>query len=121
MNKKDNDNSGWERENNEVWVTADNCIQPSPYFLKWWQDVAVLQYGDASQWLSIAEELGFVIKIYKNGEFYYEPAGFDYDKVLVHNTLKLPEQSPIIRRIESGIDAHSKLIEMLFNEGKNDR
>ena len=38
--------SEWDSDDSPVWVVEDNMIKPSPYFLKWWQDVSTMRYGD---------------------------------------------------------------------------
>jgi hypothetical protein len=116
--------SKWELESGPVWVTIDNIIKPSDYFLKWWQDISIQRYGDDSHWLDIAAELGYLSKETnpKSGNAIYEPIGFDYNPELVRNTLGIPADLPIIRYRENGQSQYRRMLDMLFSTegGTND-
>ena len=111
--KKDN----WELGSNEVWVETEKTIQPSPYFLKWWQDLSIRRFGDNTHWLEIAFELGYVSKKIdtKSGEVTFDPIEFDYDIKLVRKTLEISDEQPIIRYAETGQDEYKRMINLLFN------
>ena len=116
--KKDN----WELGSNEVWVETEKAIQPSPYFLKWWQDLSIRRFGDNKHWLEIAFELGYVSKNIdtKSGDVTFDPIGFDYDIRLVRKTLGMSVDMPIIRYTETGQDEYKRVINLLFhNDGDN--
>jgi len=116
--KKDN----WELGSNEVWVETEKTIQPSPYFLKWWQDLSIRRFGDNTHWLEIAFELGYVSKKIdtKSGEVTFDTIEFDYDIQLVRKTLGMSVDMPIIRYTETGQDEYKRVINLLFNiDGDN--
>ena len=116
--KKDN----WELGSNEVWVETEKTIQPSPYFLKWWQDLSLKRFGDNTHWLEIAFELGYVSKKIdtKSGEVTFDTIEFDYDIQLVRKTLGMSVDMPIIRYTETGQDEYKRVINLLFNiDGDN--
>jgi hypothetical protein len=116
--KKDN----WELGSNEVWVETEKTIQPSPYFLKWWQDLSIRKFGDNTHWLEIAFELGYVSKKIdtKSGEVTFDTIEFDYDIQLVRKTLGMSVDMPIIRYTETGQDEYKRVINLLFNiDGDN--
>jgi len=122
MKKKKIDN--WELEPNEVWVITEKAIEPTVYFLKWWQDLSTQKYGDDSHWLDIAFEFGYVSKKTnpRSGVTIYEPIGFDYDPQQVHKTLGISPDMPIIRYKETGQAQYQRMLDKLFNNdgGKND-
>ena len=95
MKKKKENNC--EVEPNEVWVETEKTIEPSPYFLKWWQDASILKYGDASHWLDVGAEFGYMFKkIDQNTkEISYIPEGFDY-RLTYQKSLGIPDNMPII-------------------------
>ena len=112
----------WEPECDEVWVETDKTIEPSPYFLKWWQDLSFKKYGDNTNWLQVAVDLGYVSKQVdsKSGKMIFEPIGFDYDIQLVRKTLDMSSDMPIIRYAEIGQDEYKRMIDLLFhNDGDN--
>ena len=116
--KKDN----WELESNEIWVETEKTIQPSPYFLKWWQDLSIRRFGDNTHWLEIAFELGYVSKKIdtKTGEVTFDAIGFDYDVQQVRKTLEISDEQPIVRYVERGQDEYKRMINLLFNnDGDN--
>jgi hypothetical protein len=120
MKKKKKDN--FEVGPNEVWVETEKTIQPSPYFLKWWQDLSLKRFGDNTHWLKIAFELGYVSKKIdtKSGEVTFDPIEFEYDIQLVRRTLGISVDMPIIRYTETGEDEYKRVIDLLFhNDGDN--
>jgi hypothetical protein len=120
MKKKKENNC--EVEPNEVWVETEKTIEPSPYFLKWWQDLSVKRFGNNTHWLEIAFELGYVSKKIdsKTGEITFDPIGFDYDVQFVRKSLGISTDQPIVRYAEIGQDEYKHVIDLLFhNDGDN--
>ena len=114
----------WQTEPTPIWVTEGGIIKPTYYFLRWWQDISKRKYGTPDRWLDVAVELGYVRKDHNpiSGHLFYEPEGFDYDPVLVRNTLGISEAMPIIRYCETGQDAYHHMLNKLVNDdgGNND-
>jgi len=107
----------WQTEQDPVWITEESILRPSSFFLKWWQDVAELQYSDRERWIDIAVNLGYVAKLVDSasGRIYYEPVGFEYDRELIRNTLGIPEEMPLTYLEEGGQERYSHMWDVLLN------
>ena len=81
-----------------VWRKNELGLEPSAFFLKWWQDVSVLRFGDKEHCLEVAAELGYLWQYSESNsdEVQYDPMNFDYDPILYRKSLDIPDDMPII-------------------------
>lgn len=118
VKKRKRTTSNWEPEQDPVWILEEDILKPSLFFLRWWQRTAELKYDTRDRWLDIAVELGYVIRLIDSAsdQIYYEPIGFDYDPELVRNTLRIPEEMPIIYCKKSNRESYLHMWNALFSD-----
>jgi len=98
----------FELEPSAVWVEENNMLKPSPFFIRWWQQVAQQRFGDKERWLEVAQNLGYV---WWNGD----PIGFDYDPLTVRASLGIPEGMPLVSETENA-ESYQRLRSWLLSE-----
>ncbi len=97
-------------------------IEPSPFFLDWWQNVAEQRFRDRERWLDAAIQLGYVWRFREpnTGQIQHDPIGFDYDPVLYRNSLNIDENMPLVRRDDSRQDGYQQLWKSLISGDKGE-
>ena len=98
----------FEPEPSPVWIEEDGVLKPSPFFLRWWQQVAQRRFGDKERWLEVAQNLGYV---WWNGD----PIGFDYDPLVTRASLGIPKCMPLVSETQN-TDCYQRLRSWLLSE-----
>lgn len=101
----------FELEPSAVWVEENNMLKPSPFFIRWWQQVAQQRFGDKERWLEVAQNLGYV---WWNGD----PIGFDYDPLMARTSLGIPEGMPLMSETEN-TNSYKELMSWLLSERRD--
>jgi len=81
-----------------VWRKNELGLEPSAFFLKWWQDVSMQRFGDKEHCFDIAVELGYLWQHREpnSGEIQYDLVCFDYDPSVYRKSLGIRDDMPII-------------------------
>jgi len=98
----------FELEPSPVWVEENNVLKPSPFFNRWWQQVAQQRFGDKERWLEVAQNLGYV---WWNGD----PIGFGYDPIMARVSLGIPEGMPLVNQTQNS-ESYQQLRSWLLTE-----
>ena len=81
-----------------VWLQNESGFESRTFFLKWWQDVSMLRFGDKEHCFEVALELGYVWQHLEpnSEETQYSLVGFDYNPSVYRKSLGIPDDMPII-------------------------